>query len=319
MTNSENIIEFGPNAYAKPATALNILRETVMGRELFDYAFKEYCKRWAYKHPSPTDFFRTMEDASGVDLDWYWRAWFYDIEPVDVRLDTVIAYNVVAPQTVPVVMDTLRKGKMNSNIVTIPTSIKSNKSAPSVKTSGEYIHVSRLRNKAEGMEFAVDVDTTLRDFYFYYDEEKDTFGVWKSKMKNSTDPSVPVVVNKYRNYEPVSPEVASKFEKQYYYELQLSNVGGAVTPVIIQWNFTDGSSEVDYINAYIWRKNEFKFTKNFMKTKEVASILIDPFKETADINENDNFWPKGEIKPSRVELFKMKDQPESKNPMQRKK
>ncbi len=317
MTNSENIIEFGPNAYAKPATALNILRETVMGRELFDYAFKEYCKRWAYKHPSPTDFFRTMEDASGVDLDWFWRAWFYDIEPVDVRLDTVIAYNVVAPQTVPVVMDTLRKGKMNSNIVTIPTSVKSNKSAPSVKTSGEYIHVSRLRNKAEGMKFAVDVDTTLRDFYFYYDEEKDTFGSWKSKMKNSADPSVPVVVNKYRNYEPVSPEIASKFEKQYYYELQLSNVGGAVTPVIIQWNFTDGSSEVDYINAYIWRKNEFKFTKNFMKTKEVASVLIDPFKETADINENDNFWPRGEIKPSRVELFKMKEQAEGKNPMQR--
>jgi hypothetical protein len=258
-----------------------------------------------------------MEDASGVDLDWFWRAWFYDIEPVDVRLDTVIAYNVVAPQTVPVVMDTLRKGKMNSNIVTIPTSVKSNKSAPSVKTSGEYIHVSRLRNKAEGMKFAVDVDTTLRDFYFYYDEEKDTFGSWKSKMKNSADPSVPVVVNKYRNYEPVSPEVASKFVKQYYYELQLSNVGGAVTPVIIQWNFTDGSSEVDYINAYIWRKNEFKFTKNFMKTKEVASVLIDPFKETADINENDNFWPRGEIKPSRVELFKMKEQAEGKNPMQR--
>jgi hypothetical protein len=169
------------------------------------------------------------------------------------------------------------------------------------------------------MKFAVDVDTTLRDFYFYYDEEKDTFGSWKSKMKNSADPSVPIVVNKNRNYEPVSPEVASKFENQYYYELQLSNVGGAVTPVIIQWNFTDGSSEVDYINAYIWRKNEFQFTKNFMKTKEVASVLIDPFKETADINENDNFWPKGEIKPSRVELFKMKEQPESKNPMQRKK
>jgi hypothetical protein len=86
MTNSENIIEFGPNAYAKPATALNILRETVMGRELFDYAFKEYCRRWAFKHPRPTDFFRSMEDASAVDLDWFWRAWFLN----NYRLDQAV-------------------------------------------------------------------------------------------------------------------------------------------------------------------------------------------------------------------------------------
>jgi aminopeptidase N len=77
MTNSESVLQFGNNAYGKPATALNILRETVMGRELFDYAFKEYSRRWAFKHPSPADFFRTMEDASGVDLDWFWRGWFY--------------------------------------------------------------------------------------------------------------------------------------------------------------------------------------------------------------------------------------------------
>jgi len=79
MTNSESILQFGNNAYGKPATALNILRETVMGRELFDYAFKEYSRRWAFKHPTPADLFRTMEDASGVDLDWYWRGWFYTL------------------------------------------------------------------------------------------------------------------------------------------------------------------------------------------------------------------------------------------------
>ena len=77
MTNSESIFQFGNNAYGKPATALNILRESVMGRELFDYAFKEYCERWAFKHPTPADFFRTMEDASAFDLDWFWRGWFY--------------------------------------------------------------------------------------------------------------------------------------------------------------------------------------------------------------------------------------------------
>ena len=102
MTNSENIINFGPNAYAKPATGLNILRETIMGRELFDYAFKEYCNRWAYKHPAPADFFRTMEDASGVDLDWFWRAWFFDIQPVDISMDSVLAYRAYSPSEMPV-------------------------------------------------------------------------------------------------------------------------------------------------------------------------------------------------------------------------
>ncbi len=89
MTNSENIVGFGPNAYSKPATGLNILRETIMGRELFDYAFKEYARRWAFKHPEPGDLFRTMEDASGEDLDWFWRGWFYSTDACDISLDTV--------------------------------------------------------------------------------------------------------------------------------------------------------------------------------------------------------------------------------------
>ena len=94
MTNSEQIIQFGNNAYGKPAAALNILRETVMGPELFDYAFKEYSKRWAFKHPTPADFFRTMEDASAVDLDWFWRGWFYTTDHVDLGIDEVKWYRV---------------------------------------------------------------------------------------------------------------------------------------------------------------------------------------------------------------------------------
>ncbi len=89
MTNSESLFQFGNNSYAKPATALNILRETVMGRELFDFAFKEYSKRWMFKHPTPEDLFRTMEDASGVDLDWFWRGWFYSTDHVDLSIDSV--------------------------------------------------------------------------------------------------------------------------------------------------------------------------------------------------------------------------------------
>ena len=94
MTNSEQILQFGNNAYAKPATALSILRETVMGPELFDYAFKKYAERWAFKSPAPADFFRTMEDASAIDLDWFWRGWFYTTDYVDIGVEEVKHYRM---------------------------------------------------------------------------------------------------------------------------------------------------------------------------------------------------------------------------------
>src|SRR5918997_500837 len=94
MTNSESLLQFGNNAYAKPATALNILRETVLGRELFDFAFREYSMRWKFKRPEPADFFRTMEDASGVDLDWFWRGWFYSTDHVDISIENVRLFQV---------------------------------------------------------------------------------------------------------------------------------------------------------------------------------------------------------------------------------
>lgn len=94
MSNPENVYKLGPNAYGKPATALNILRETVMGKELFDHAFKTYANRWKFKHPTPEDFFRTMEDASAVDLDWYWRGWFYTTDYVDIGVKGVKKYYV---------------------------------------------------------------------------------------------------------------------------------------------------------------------------------------------------------------------------------
>ena len=87
MTNSESLLQF--NAYAKPATALVVLRETIIGRELFDQAFKEFSERWKFKRPTPYDFFRTMEEASGVDLDWFWRGWFYSTDHVDIALENI--------------------------------------------------------------------------------------------------------------------------------------------------------------------------------------------------------------------------------------
>ncbi len=94
MTKGLNTYNFGANAYSKPATGLNILRETIMGRDLFDHAFRTYSQRWMFKHPTPEDFFRTMEDASAVDLDWFWRAWFYSTDYTDIGVKDVKKYYV---------------------------------------------------------------------------------------------------------------------------------------------------------------------------------------------------------------------------------
>lgn len=293
MTNSENIIEFGPNAYAKPATALNILRETVMGRELFDFAFKEYCNRWAFKHPRPSDFFRTMEDASGIDLDWYWRAWFYDIEPVDISLDSAWGIQVTAPNVVPVKMDM-------SNAIQLERIGRRRNGRPVVRE--DFKHISQLRNKAEGIEFAVDADTTLRDFYYYYDESTDDY-LFRQRNQDST--SDIRVRNRFDKLAPLTDGERSRIDHNFYYQLYLSNKGGCVMPVIIGWEFEDGSNEVDYISAYVWRKNEFNISKAFVKRKKVVKITVDPMKETADINPSNNEWSKAsEI--SRFEVFKAK-------------
>jgi hypothetical protein len=269
MTNSENLIQGGNNAYSKPTAALNILRETIMGRELFDYAFKEYAKRWAFKHPTPSDFFRTMEDASGVDLDWFWRGWFYDIEPVDIALDSVFAFTVTSP----------------AKMLTGSDTIKNRKKAE------EFQHVSKLRNKQSGMKFLVDQDTTLRDFYYHFKPEKDT--------------AKKTIINRYENIVLSDDADFKKYADKFYYELYFSNKGGLVMPIIIQWNYKDGTSDVEYISAYIWRKNELMVVKTFAKDKEVASIKLDPYKETADIDEKNNSWPVAETL-SHFELFKSK-------------
>jgi hypothetical protein len=285
MTNSENINNFGANAYGKPCTALNILRETVMGRELFDFAFKQYCNRWAFKHPTPADFFRTMEDASAVDLDWYWRAWFYDIEPVDVSLDSVKAYTFINNKEVPVKMDTIR-------------------TFPKAK---EFEFVSKIRNKEAGIKFLVDVDTTLRDFYYHY----------KPEVKTAVEKKA---INRYENVEAVSDSAFESIKGKYNYEIHMTNKGGCVTPLIIQWNYKDGTSEIDRVNAYVWRKNEKNVVKTYSKNKEVASILLDPYKETCDIDEKNNTWNVKEA-PNRFDVFKGKTvgrgQSTGGNPMQK--
>ena len=117
MTNSESLLQFGNNAYGKPAAALNILRETIMGREKFDFAFKEYARRWAFKRPTPYDFFRTMEEASGVDLDWFWRGWFYSTDHVDIELSNVTKARINTRD--PVIERAYDKSRFNEEPVSV--------------------------------------------------------------------------------------------------------------------------------------------------------------------------------------------------------
>ena len=294
MTNSENIIGFGPNAYSKPATGLNILRETIMGRELFDYSFKQYAKRWAFKHPTPADFFRTMEDASGEDLDWFWRGWFYSTDACDISLDSVKVAKADAPTTVP--------ARFRDTVVM--------QSVAKPASAGQFDDVSKIRNRQNpNIKFATDADTSLRDFYWKYDRGIVPYDSSKSAV------SQPAMA------ETLTDADKAALQNKFFYELQLSNKGGLAMPIIIEWTYKDGSKEVDRIPAQVWRLNENKVTKAFMKDKEVASIKLDPMRETADINESNNSWGDTAAEPNRFQVFKMKQaargQSTGPNPMQK--
>lgn len=286
MSNSENIIGFGPNAYSKPATGLNILRETIMGRELFDYAFKEYARRWAFKHPEPADLFRTMEDASGEDLDWFWRGWFYGIEACDISLDTVKYFRPDFSSATPV-KDTVLSKKVQKPLV------------------NSFEDISKIRNKEDrNIIFETDKDTTLRDFYWRYARGIEPYD------------SASYTVNSQTGDLPIDDATRAKMENKHFYELKFSNKGGLVMPVIIEWTYADGTKEVEKIPAQIWRKNEKGFTKVFIKDKQVTNIKLDPMRETADIDETNNKWPNNITEPSKFTVFKQAANSSTKNPMQ---
>ncbi len=301
MTNSEDIVNFGPNAYTKPATALNILRETIMGRELFDYAFKEYARRWAFKHPTPADLFRTMNDASAENLDWYWRGWFYGIQPVDLSLDSV-KHLVPDFDHPPAHIDS-----------TVVMSIA--KPMPDGKFPTD---VSKERNREDkNITFADEADTSLHDFYYKYNRGQIPYDTTKYTVHST-------FINGKENpsftSDPVDDATKDKLRSKQFYELQFSNKGGLVMPIIIEWTYKDGTKEIERIPAQVWRKNESHLTKVFVKDKEVASIKLDPNRETADIDESNNSWPVVQTE-SKFEIYKAKQQllrsiPQTNNPMQ---
>jgi len=256
MTNSESILQFGNNAYGKPATALNILRETIMGRELFDFAFKEYAQRWKFKRPTPADFFRTMEDASAVDLDWFWRGWFYTTDHVDLSIDAVHLYrpNSQNPDTEAAWERALDKEQ--------PEFISES------RNKDQWV---RTHDKPELLDFYNEHDkftATNADRNEYNKAQKDLETWQKDLLVNGSN----------------------------FYTIDFSNKGGLVMPILLDITYADSSTEQLYIPAEIWRKNSKKVSKLLIRDKEIKAIALDANWQTADVNINNNYWPARPIK-----------------------
>ena len=254
MSNPENVYQLGPNAYAKPATALNILRETVMGREAFDHAFRTYAQRWMFKHPTPEDFFRTMEDASAIDLDWFWRGWFYTTDVVDIGVKSVKRY---------------------------------------------YFSDTPDQKTTEQLEsFGYDLEN-LPEMVFKIDEDSESFNV------EQADQSAVAGSQILKEYLQEQGLDVNESAPKYFYEIEFEKPGGLVMPLIVEYSYADGTKERVTYPVQLWRKNDASVKKIIAANKELVGVIIDPDLETADVNLDNNNWPKQEA-PSDFEKFKEK-------------
>ena len=244
MSNPENVYYLGPNAYGKPAAALNILRETIMGKELFDYAFKTYSQRWMFKHPTPEDFFRSMEDASAVDLDWFWRGWFYTTDYVDIGLKEVNQY-FVSPEPGEEMLKMMEEQGIPRN--------------------------------------------RLRPLIFFEKYEND-----KSNLKDKSALENSKLLGNYLNENYSKEEIDQIDIPKYFYEVVFDKPGGLVMPIIIDIKYEDGETVRKKYPAQVWRKNDSEVRKILTSNKKIIEIVLDPDKETADIDERNNSWPKKE-------------------------
>ena len=256
MTNSELILQFGNNAYAKPATALNILRESILGRELFDFAFKEYAKRWKFKRPLPADFFRTMEDASGMDLDWFWRGWFYSTAHTDISIEAVKLYTMKSPDP------EVEKKQAKEDREKLPETLTEARNEKTPKRTHEFPELKDFYNKYD----ALDVTEQDRKAYQRF-----------LKGLNEQDKKI-------------------LSQDNHFYVVDLKNLGGLVMPVIFGIEYEDGHKEEIRMPAEIWRQNNQQVSKLIITPRVIKSIVLDPHLQTADTNLENNYFPRRVLK-----------------------
>jgi hypothetical protein len=224
-----------------------------------------------------------MEDASAIDLDWYWRGWFYGIDPVDIAIDTV-RHAVYDPSSTaaPTMGGRGGMGRRGARGMAKPD-------VP------EFDDISKVRNRADkSIVFLTDSDTSLRDFYWRYDRGLEPYDSVTKQPAMS-----------YGSMEPLTEDEKAKYADVNLYEITFLNKGGLVMPIIVEFTFEDGTKELQKLSAQIWRHNENKVVTTFLTNKKAVSINLDPMRETADIDENNNSWPKVSA-PSNFSLFKMK-------------
>jgi len=254
MVSSDNelLSQMGNNFYNKPTVGLQILRNSVIGPELFDQAFKEYANRWKYKHPNPADLFRTLEDATATDLDWFFRGWFFTTDQVDIELTNVKWFRVIEEEF----------------------NIDGQNKKGDLKIKGNSMN-GKGNDFSEGPE-----DVTMLS------TPDENYGEFLSKMDET--------------------EIRKQLANKNIYELTIKNVGGLIMPVTIEWKFTDGTTDIDRLPAEIWRHNEYKIQKTFIKQKEVVEVTLDPNFEFADVDMENNSFPKV-AEPSEFDTFKEKN------------
>jgi hypothetical protein len=272
MTQSDSILQFGPNAYSKPAAALTVLRETVMGRELFDFAFREYSRRWMFKRPTPADFFRTMEDASGVDLDWFWRAWFYGTGHVDIAISDIRAYRL----------------KANDPDVDFPLDRAED-------AEDKPLPISIERNRAEGIVPRETRYEELQDLY----SDNDRFTV-SNKDRNEANKEY----NKLDDWEKRAFDRAVA-ENEIFYFVDFENVGGVPSPLLLTIHYENGSERDLELPAEIWRRDAHQVTYRLIEDSAIAYIEVDRRHQTADADYSNNRFPPV-IEESRLSAYKSK-------------
>ena len=272
MSAADSLIDGGHTAYSKPTLALMILRETIIGSEQFDFALKQYANRWQFKRPTPFDFFRTIEESSGHDLDWFWRAWFYSTDHVDISIENVRQFklNTQKPEDEQIANQAKKTAQKP------PLIVQRNKDVPKrVEQGGE-----------------------LKDFYSTFNE----FSILPEDHKGYEK-----LIEKL---EPFERELLNT--KGNFYVVDFSNHGGVVMPLLLQIKHTDDSTRSLNIPAEIWRQRDQHVSKLIYTTKQIASIVLDPLDETADLDRENNVFPRQ----PEIQTFELQKEDKKKNPMQ---